>query len=117
MVIAKKSLRAERLGNDLIGTTRECGLDMPIIESGMVVLRPFVERYLTPLYVSWLNDPATVRCSENWHRKHTLESSRAYVARFNQPPNHLWAVTECASGDLLGNIAATIDICARREVG
>jgi [ribosomal protein S5]-alanine N-acetyltransferase len=74
----------------------------------MVRLEPFSTRHLTATYVAWLNDPAVVRYSEQRHRKHTLDSCRAYVGRFESGPDRLWAVEY--EGEHVGNISAVVDL-------
>ena len=73
-------------------------------------LRPFDESFLTERYVSWLNDPVTVRYSEQRHHVHTLATCRAYAASFTDSPNYFWAIVahDTALGHI-GNISARVD--------
>jgi [ribosomal protein S5]-alanine N-acetyltransferase len=64
-----------------------------IIETTRLRITPFSEKYLTPRYVDWLNDPAVVRRSEQRHRSHTLESCRKYWQSFTNTPHYFWAIT------------------------
>jgi len=82
----------------------------PDIETERCWLRPFSERYLTDRYVSWLGDPDVVRYSEQRHRRHTLESCRAYMQSFDTGPNYFMAIVakDPALGHI-GNINAYID--------
>ncbi|KAF5041338.1 Acetyltransferase (GNAT) domain protein [anaerobic digester metagenome] len=80
----------------------------PLLDGERIVLRPFGPQHLTARYVSWLNDPLTVRYSEQRHRSHTLESCRDWTAAMTRPPHHLWAV-EAASLGHVGNLAAYVD--------
>ncbi len=80
----------------------------PVLRDAAVVLEPFAHRHLTRRYVSWLNDPEVVRYSEQRHRRHTLDSCRAYVDGFTGSPNHFWAI-ETESEGHVGNIAAMLD--------
>ncbi|HEY7608075.1 MAG TPA: GNAT family N-acetyltransferase [Alphaproteobacteria bacterium] len=76
--------------------------------TGGVTLEPFAERHLTPRYVAWLNDPEVVRYSEQRHRRHTLESCRAYCRSFAGTPHKFWAIIAAPHGHV-GNITATVD--------
>lgn len=73
-------------------------------------LEPFGPEHLSARYVGWLNDPETMKFSEQRHRRHDLESCRAYLASFEGSPNYFWAIMETASGlGHIGNINAYID--------
>ena len=63
-----------------------------VLESERLRLEPFAERHLTPVYVSWLNDPDVTRYSEQRFRAHTIESCRDYVSAFENSANSLWAI-------------------------
>jgi ribosomal-protein-alanine N-acetyltransferase len=73
-------------------------------------LRPFSEEYLTSRYVAWLNDPETVRYSEQRHRRHTLETCRAYFESFANTASFFWAIV-AHDKELghIGNMTATVD--------
>lgn len=73
-----------------------------VIETPRLRLVPFARRHLTARYVGWLNHPATMRFSEQRHRRHTIPSSRAYWQTFRGTPNYFWAVE--ARDPLLGHI-------------
>ena len=68
----------------------------------------FAERHLTEMYLGWLNDTARTRYSEQRHRTHTMESSRAYLASFRDSPNYFWAIEQNELGHI-GNINAYVD--------
>lgn len=73
-------------------------------------LVPFRAEFLTPRYVGWLNDPETVRYSEQRHRHHTLESCARYAASMEGGTDHFWAIVahNPALGHI-GNMTATVD--------
>jgi RimJ/RimL family protein N-acetyltransferase len=75
---------------------------------------PFTERHLTQRYVDWLNDPQVVRYSEQRHRRHTLDSCRAYFESFRGSPHEFLAI-EAADAALghIGNIAVAVDVANR----
>jgi [ribosomal protein S5]-alanine N-acetyltransferase len=82
-----------------------------IIETARLRILPFSEEYLTPRYVSWLNDPEVVRYSEQRHRVHTLESCREYMKSFVDTPNYFWAmVTKNNELGHIGNMSAYVDL-------
>jgi hypothetical protein len=82
----------------------------PVLETARLKLVPFTENYLTERYVSWLNDAAVVRYSEQRHRTHSVESRRAYMRSFEGLPDYFWAIVarDQAVGHL-GNMAILID--------
>lgn len=81
-----------------------------VIETQRLRIIPFSEEYLTPRYVSWLNDPEVVRYSEQRHRAHTLESCREYMNSFVDTPNYFWAlVARDPELEHIGNINAYMD--------
>jgi len=69
---------------------------------------PFEDRHLTEAYLGWLNDPETMRFSENRHRTHTLDTCRAYAESFLGTPHCFWAIETDALGHV-GNINAYVD--------
>lgn len=71
-----------------------------------VRLSPFTAADLTPAYVSWLNDPETVRFSNQRFRKHTLETCRAYFDSFAGTDNLLLSVK--AGGVQVGTMTAYV---------
>jgi ribosomal-protein-alanine N-acetyltransferase len=70
----------------------------------------FGEQHLTPRYVSWLNDPETVRFSEQRHRTHTIESCRDYFSAQSASSNYFLAIEEIAEGvGHVGNMGVVLD--------
>ncbi|MEM8878153.1 MAG: GNAT family N-acetyltransferase [Pseudomonadota bacterium] len=82
----------------------------PLIETERLALQSFGRRHLTANYVGWLNDPETMRFSENRHRRHTSESALAYIAGIANSPSLLWTIEAKDLANMhIGNISATID--------
>lgn len=81
------------------------------ISAPRLVLEPFGEKHLTDKYVGWLNDPETVRFSDQRHRRHTLESCRQYWLSFRGSPDFFWALVarDPALGHI-GNLTAHVDV-------
>lgn len=80
------------------------------------MLVPFSDRHLTVDYIGWLNDPMVTQFSENRHRRHTLESCRAYRDAMRRGGHPFWAIEALDLGEEgetasqhIGNLSATID--------
>jgi [ribosomal protein S5]-alanine N-acetyltransferase len=70
-------------------------------------IAPFTDHHLTREYVSWLNDPETVKFSEQRHHKHDLATCQAY-ANDMRSRGLLWAIL--VHDEHVGNISAHLDI-------
>ena len=70
----------------------------------------FEEHHLTERYVSWLNDPAVVRYSEQRHQRHSLASCDSYFRSFAASENYFLAIEaqEAVLGHI-GNISVNVD--------
>jgi ribosomal-protein-alanine N-acetyltransferase len=80
------------------------------INTQRLLLEPFAEIHLNLGIVDWLNDRDVVRYSEQRHRTHTLESSKAYLDSFRGTLNHYWAMLLKADpARMVGSITAYID--------
>jgi RimJ/RimL family protein N-acetyltransferase len=85
-------------------------VEAPRLQGSSLVLVPFAAEHLTARYVGWLNDHMAMQFSENRHRRHDLESCRAYTQAFQDGPHMLWAILERSSGSHIGNISAHVDV-------
>ena len=83
------------------------------LKTDRLCLRPFTERYITPEYVAWLNDPVVTRYSDQRFKNHTLETCRDYVKSFVGTDNCFWAIFVSESERHVGNIAATVNTIHR----
>jgi RimJ/RimL family protein N-acetyltransferase len=82
----------------------------PAIRTERLLITPFAERHLSVTYVSWLNDRALMRYSEQRHRAHTIESCREYWRSFADTPHYFWALEETANGlGHIGNMNAYVN--------
>lgn len=82
-----------------------------IIAGDRLDLVPFHDRLLKQRYVGWLNDPETVRYSEQRHQVHTLESCRIYAESFHGTPHYFWGImAREADFGHVGNITATVSL-------
>lgn len=81
-----------------------------IIESARLRLEPFAEAHLTERYLSWLNDPGTVRYSEQRHRRHDRASALAYLQGMQASGDCFWAILRKTGEPAhIGNLSAYID--------
>ncbi len=78
------------------------------LELGRCRLVPFSEAHLSDRYVAWLNDPATVRFSEQRHRSHDRRSCEAYF-RDVAASGDLFIAIEAPELGHVGNITVSID--------
>jgi len=89
-------------------------MTFPVLQFPGGRVLPFEERHLTARYVGWLNDPAVVRFSEQRHRRHTLESCRAYFESFRGSSDRFLAIEmEDARLGHVGNMTVAIDTANR----
>lgn len=89
-------------------------MSFPMLQfpGGRVV--PFTESHLTQRYVDWLNDPQVVRYSEQRHRRHTLDTCRAYFESFRGSAHEFLAIeAQDARLGHIGNIAVAVDVANR----
>ncbi|MGE0254657.1 MAG: GNAT family N-acetyltransferase [Alphaproteobacteria bacterium] len=85
-------------------------MDARPLAAGPVRLEPFAERHFTARYVAWLNDPESVRYSEQRHRRHDAASCRAYVEAMRAGGHLLWAIVANEPRDgHVGNLSAHVD--------
>ena len=82
----------------------------PMLLTGTLRLVPFGPEHITEAYVSWLNDPETVRFSEQRHRRHSIESCAAFISSFVCGPSLLWAIEISSNACHIGNITVTLDL-------
>ena len=80
------------------------------IHTDRLLLTAFNKKHLTSRYVSWLNDKVLMQYSEQRHKKHTIESCRAYWERCVKGKNYFWAIEDEKNGfGHIGNITAYVD--------
>lgn len=75
-----------------------------------VVLRTFVTADLTDQYISWLNDPQTMRWSNQRFRHHDRASCELFLAHFAQGPSHFLSIRESMTGFALGTATAYVSL-------
>lgn len=81
----------------------------PILTGAVATLRPITAAHVTDDYLCWLNDKQLMRFSRQRLREHTKETSIAYQKTFAGTANHLWAIVDTASGELMGTINTYVD--------
>lgn len=63
------------------------------------------------MYLDWLRDKDLMRYSEQRHRTHTKESSKAYLESFIKTSNYFWAIeAKEFDGRHIGSINAYVDV-------
>ena len=75
----------------------------PLYFNGMV-LRLFAENNITDDYISWLNDPETVKYSNQRFVVHSKESSLEYYKSFENTSNLFISIDDEVSGDSIGTM-------------
>jgi ribosomal-protein-alanine N-acetyltransferase len=65
-------------------------------------LRPFHPGDITATYLSWLNDPAVTRFSNQRFRTHTAESGATYLASFGGTSNSFLLLEQKSDGRPIG---------------
>jgi ribosomal-protein-alanine N-acetyltransferase len=84
--------------------------DSRVLRTARLELQPFQTDHLTTRYVSWMNDKATLRYSEQRHRAHTLDTCRSYAGSFVHSPSFFWAIIALDPPlGHVGNMTATVD--------
>lgn len=82
---------------------------LPEIQTTRTTIVPFTVDHITPDYIAWLNDPVTVRYSQQRLRSHDEPSCHAFLKGFDGSANHFCAVTTEREGHI-GNISTTVDV-------
>lgn len=81
-----------------------------VIESARLRLEPFGDAHLTDRYLGWLNDPETVRYSEQRHRRHDRASALEYLRAMEASQDHFWAIVrKDGTPAHIGNLSAYVD--------
>lgn len=85
--------------------------DFAPLSDGVIRVVEFESRHLTPRYVGWLNDPETVRYSEQRHRVHTMDTCHEYFLNQRQLPGYFLAIEEINEDDTrhIGNMGVAAD--------
>lgn len=81
-----------------------------IIKTKRLLIEPFAKKYLSQIYISWLNNPKVVCFSEQRHKQHTKSTCLKYINSFKKTPNILWTIIVLkGKPGHIGNIAVLID--------
>jgi [ribosomal protein S5]-alanine N-acetyltransferase len=59
---------------------------------------------ITDKYLNWLNDPTVVRYSNQRFKHHSIESSRAYLASFENTDNLFLSIRRISGGNAIGTL-------------
>lgn len=80
----------------------------PILRGPDIILEPFSESFISPTYVSWLNNSDLMQFSRQRLHTHTPESCLQFYRTFEHSPNYFWAVVANQLGHI-GNLTANVD--------
>ena len=78
----------------------------PTLTSAHLVMHQQTPDYR--LLAEWLNDPDTMKYSEQRHREHTFVSCRQYIRSFNHESSHIWSIYNLDK-EFVGTITAYRD--------
>lgn len=81
---------------------------LPVIKTTRTVITPFTQSHITPAYIGWLNDPETVKYSQQRLRTHDEKSCFDFFRSFENAPHHFSAVC-LQDGSHIGNISTSVD--------
>ena len=73
-----------------------------------VTLQRFSESDITDAYISWLNDPVTMRLSNQRFLRHDRQSSQRYLSTFEGSRNLFLSVGDKSNGNAIGTMTAYI---------
>jgi ribosomal-protein-alanine N-acetyltransferase len=73
------------------------------------LLKKFESNFITKKYVDWLNDPVTVRYSNQRFNQHSIESCKKYLKSFSDTQNIFFAVIRSSDQELIGTMTAYIN--------
>lgn len=73
-----------------------------------VVMQKFGETDLTDQYIGWLNDPVTMRFSNQRFLRHDRRSCERYLATFKDSPNLFYSVRDKATCNAIGTLTAYV---------
>jgi [ribosomal protein S5]-alanine N-acetyltransferase len=78
------------------------------LEGAKVDLWTFTRADITQEYVSWLNDPLTMRYSNQRFLRHDTASSERYLAGFAGSPNHFLTIRRRDNARTIGTMTAYV---------
>ena len=81
---------------------------MTSLSGRKVVLQRFSESDITDAYIGWLNDPVTMRLSNQRFLRHDRQSSQRYLSTFEGSPNLFLSVGDKSNGNAIGTMTAYI---------
>ena len=83
---------------------------MTTISGRKVTLQKFTAVDINDTYIGWLNDPVTMRFSNQRFLRHDQQSSQRYLDSFECTTNAFYAVRDGASGRMIGSMTAYMSI-------
>lgn len=83
---------------------------MTTISGQKVMLKKFTAVDINDTYIGWLNDPVTMRFSNQRFLRHDQQSSQRYLDSFERTSNTFYSVRDSASGSMIGTMTAYISL-------
>ena len=71
-------------------------------------MQTFGETDITNQYIGWLNDPVTMRFSNQRFSRHDQRSCKRYLATFADSPNLFFSVRDKSTGNAVGTLTAYV---------
>lgn len=78
------------------------------LQGGRVRIRPFTAADLTVRYIGWLNDPQTVRFSNQRFRRHDADSAQRYFNGFAGTPHQFLAIEDATTSIMVGTMTVYV---------
>jgi len=82
------------------------------ISDKIIYLCPIEETDFDDEFLGWLNDVEVVKYSRQRYKKHSLETSKAYLASFTNTSNLYLKIIECKTRRVIGSMTVYFDISA-----
>ena len=83
---------------------------MITISGQKVTLQEFTSADISDKYISWLNDPVTMRFSNQRFLHHDQQSSQCYLDSFKKTPNIFLSLRESSTKRIVGTMTAYISL-------
>ena len=78
-------------------------VDIPILESDRLILRPLNSSFISGEYVSWMNDEEVIRYMDSGGN-YTLKKLKNYIEKVENNPQYFWAIIFKNKNKHIGNI-------------
>lgn len=79
------------------------------ISDNIIDLRPIIENDIDDKFIGWLNDPDVVKYSRQRYKRHSLQTSKAYLASFTNSSNLYLKLIENKTQNTIGSMTVYFD--------